>query len=230
MGLGFVTALADEARSLAFPDGDHAFNRGHHVEVAGVGIENATRAACKLLDQGVDGLVSWGTAGALDPRLQPGALVIYDTVRTISGDSYACDPSWRAKLARALSPLNPIDGSGFTSEHALATAVEKTAIREQFDCVALDMESAAVGKHAIAAGIPFAAVRVIVDPVDFDIPRAALAALGPDGEPRAWPVVRSLIRRPHELPALLKLARWYRISIASLAVAARALHPDFGTD
>lgn len=228
--IGFITALADEARSLNLSDNENSANRGHLVEVAGVGIKNASQATIRLLDRGVEGLVSWGTAGALDPSLRPGSLVIYDTVRTISGSDYPCDPAWRVELIRALGALNPIDGSGFTSEHALATTAEKAKIGEQFDCVALDMESAAVGSHASAAGVPYVAIRVIVDPVDFDLPQAALNGLASRGEPSMWPVIRGLIRRPHELPALLKLARCYQTALANLAMTANSLRPNFGMD
>lgn len=228
MRLGFVTALADEARTLRIPNDENVVNPDHYVEVAGVGMENANRASLRLLEHQVEGLISWGTAGALDPNLRPGSLVIYDATYTLSGDRYPCDPTWRARLALALSALNPIERSGFTTEHAIASAIEKDAIREQFDCAALDMESAVVGAHASAAGIPFVAIRVVVDPVEFDVPNAAINALAHGGEPRMWPVVRSLIRQPHELPAMLKLARWYRKSLATLASAAKALQPDFG--
>ena len=230
MRLGFVTALGDEARTLPFSDNENALNAGHDIEVAGVGMPNASLACTRLLERGAEGLISWGTAGALDPRLRPGSLVIYEAAHTVAGDTYRCDPNWRAKLVVALGELNPLEAAGFTAEHALASSLEKGAIRERFGCAALDMESAAVGAQASAAGVPFVAVRVIVDPVDFNIPRAALSALTDGGEPRAWPVIRGLMRRPHELPALLKLARWYRISLASLTLAANALQPNFGAN
>ncbi len=228
--IGFITALADEARTLKLSGNKNSGNRKHHVEVAGVGVENASQATKRLIDRGVEGLVSWGTAGALDPCLRPGSLVIYNTVHTISGGNYPCDPAWRAELTRALSALNPIDGSGFTSDHTLATAAEKASIGEQFGCVALDMESAAIGSLASDAGVPYVAIRVIVDPIDFDLPQAALDALATEREPRVWPVIRGLIRRPYELPTLLKLAWWYRTALASLSAAANSLRPNFGMD
>ncbi len=229
MRLGFVTALADEARTLQFSDKDNAANARHDIEVAGVGIQNASQAATRLLDRGAEGLVSWGTAGALEPQLRPGTLLIYSAAHDISGSAYICDPTWRDKLSLALGALNPLEATGFTTEQAIASSIEKGAIRQRFGCAAVDMESAAVGAQANAAGAPFVAVRVIVDPANFDIPSSAIGALADNGEPRAWPVIRGLIRRPQELPALLKLARWYRISLTSLSRAANALQPDFGT-
>lgn len=227
MRIGFVTALVEEAQTLALT-GDPEF--GHLVEIAGAGVENAVRASHRLIAQGVDGLVSWGTAGALDPCHQPGALVLYEAAVVASGLRRECDKTWSAALMRSLSALDATTEIGFTTPRAVAAAADKAKIRAQFNCAVVDMESAAVGECAAAADIPFVVVRTIVDPSDFDLPRAALRVLEHGGQPRIWPAVRALMRRPQELPALLKLSRWYRLALARLRLAACALHPDFGTD
>jgi len=220
--------LADEAQTLPLRRND-----GHAeqlVEIGGIGIDNAGQAAQRLLDKGVDGLISWGTAGALDPQHKPGALIIYDGAVGMDGTRYECDEAWCATLVRSLRPLNAVVGTGFTAEHAASTALAKAAIRERFDCAAIDMESSAIAASAYTAGIPFVALRVIVDPAEFDIPRAALRALEHGGEPRALPVALELMRRPQELPACLKLARWYRAALARLRLAAQALQPAYGME
>lgn len=226
MRLGFVTALTDEARTLGAAYDDRA--SGHLVEIAGPGVDNAARAARHLVDRDVDGLVSWGTAGALNPDHRPGALIVYDAAVSAAGLRYACDEAWYKALAHSLNALDPTIGTGLTAEHAIAAAVEKAALGERFGCAAIDMESSAVGECAAAAGIPFAALRAVVDPLDFDIPRAALLALEHGGQPRILPVLGALLHRPQATPALLKLARWYRLSLARLRLAAHALEPDFG--
>lgn len=68
MRIGFVTALVEEAQTLALT-GDPEF--GHLVEIAGAGVENAVRASHRLIAQGVDGLVSWGTAARWIPAINP---------------------------------------------------------------------------------------------------------------------------------------------------------------
>ena len=227
MRLGFVTALASEARTLAFSDNGKDLELERDVEIAGVGTKNASQASMRLLERGAEGLISWGTAGALDDQLRPGSVVIYNDVHTITGDVYRCNAEWRAQLFLALSALEPIKGSGFTADRAVANSHEKIAIQNRFGCVALDMESAAVGAQANAENVPFVAVRVIVDPLYFDIPQAAICALSYDGNPRTWPVIRRLTQRPQELPSLLKLVRWYRIALRTLTLAAETLQPNF---
>ena len=65
-------------------------------------------------------------------------------------------------------------------------------------------------------GLPFAVLRVICDPAERDLPPAALAALDASGAIGLARVVRSVIGRPGQLPALLRLA-------ADAAAARRAL-------
>ncbi len=55
-------------------------------------------------------------------------------------------------------------------------------------------------------GLPFAACRVIIDPVDRALPPAALIDLRPDGTPDVPRVLRSVLRNPCQVPALLRVA------------------------
>jgi hypothetical protein len=56
---------------------------------------------------------------------------------------------------------------------------------------------------AEAHGLPFAACGVIIDPAHRVLPPAALVNLRPDGTPDIAAVLRSVIRQPYQLPALL---------------------------
>ncbi len=69
----------------------------------------------------------------------------------------------------------------------------------------------AVGSSASAslAVWPWFAVcscRVIIDPVDRALPPAALIDLRPDGTPDVSRVLRSVLRNPCQVPALLRVA------------------------
>jgi nucleoside phosphorylase len=224
--IGFVTALNDEARTLTIPEGVDTYR----VEICGMGLRNAARAADHLIAQGVDTIFSWGTAGGIDPVHEPGTLVVYDTVVAPDGTRLGCDERLAAALMHKMAGLQAIRGIGCSVERALTSAVEKSVLAGESGGIAVDMESAAVAEHAAAAGLHFAAVRVIADPGDFDIPAAAVAAFAHGGQPRALAVLKALARRPRETGALLRLARCYRLSLAKLRLAARVLHPDFGTD
>ena len=68
-------------------------------------------------------------------------------------------------------------------------------------------------------GLPFAVLRVVLDPAHRTIPPSALAGAREDGETDPLAVVRALMKRPGDLPGLLRLAEDTRR-------ASRALTPQ----
>jgi hypothetical protein len=68
------------------------------------------------------------------------------------------------------------------------------------------MESHSVAIVAAKHGIPMAAIRVITDPAMRTLPKAALAAMRPDGTTDVTAMIGSLIRSPGQLPAVLRTA------------------------
>lgn len=219
--------MADEARTLNAAVSRDGNPYGHEIIVTGIGPANAAAGAKRLLAGRVDALVSWGTAGALTADLAPGKLLVYTDALDSTGARQQCDPTWQRDITHALRTLGARTGSGYTSAHAIADPAEKAAIHAATRCVAVDMESTAIGAAAAAAGVRFIAVRAIVDPAGFAIPRVALDAIATDGTTRPWSVVTSLAQSPGDLPALLRLARWHRAALATLQHAAMLLRPAF---
>jgi len=78
--VGIVAALAAEARTLGRAVPPHEqfalLPDGSLLAVSGMGFEAAERDARALIDAGCNALVSWGLAGALDPRVTPGTVVV----------------------------------------------------------------------------------------------------------------------------------------------------------
>jgi adenosylhomocysteine nucleosidase len=212
---GVIAALPAEATSCRLPAAQWA------LLCSGAGPEAALRSAQQLLlERGVAGLISWGTAGALAPHLKTGSLVLYGRcVDAASGESFATDPALRAQLYTCLRALHPVSGDGLTSQYPVSDRAHKQALGAEFSCVAVDMESAAIAALAHAHQVPFIAIRAIVDPAHCTLPRSALAALE-DPTHAVTRVMRALIRRPWELGALLKLAWWYGRALRQLRAAA----------
>ncbi|HKM64762.1 MAG TPA: hypothetical protein VJY39_19970 [Acidisphaera sp.] len=162
----------------------------------------ARRAAEGLVRSGVDALVSFGLAGGLDPALAPGALVIPEAVRLATGETLPADP---ALIARFGGPTHKLM---LAAEAPVADAADKTVLFAHTGAVAVDLESGAVAEVARSRGLPWAVVRVVCDPAGRDLPRAALAALDPSGGGIAgMRVLAWVLRRPGQVPALLRLAR-----------------------
>lgn len=170
--------------------------------------DRAGKVINDLIASGADRLISFGVAGGLDPRLAPGDLIIADEVLGPDGTFYPTDRAWRNTVVGEIKGKAPyVVGRVAGVDRPLLSAADKSDFREKTLAVAIDMESHHVALAAATAGLPMLAVRAIADPASQSIPEGALAGLDPDGRTRALPVLRALLRRPGDLPALLALAR-----------------------
>jgi hopanoid-associated phosphorylase len=211
-----VCGLAAEAR-LARRAGLGAVAAGGDAEL--------TAAQLKpLLAQGAAGLVSFGICGGLDPALAPGTVLLPRAVRTAGGARYPVDPAWHRALLAALrdAAIPTREGESLGTSGISATAAAKAESFRALGVSAVDMESHHAAAIAEAAGMPFLVLRAVADPAARDLPPAALIGLDGEGRPRLAAVLRSLLRSPGQLPALLRLARETRIALAALERAAEA--------
>jgi adenosylhomocysteine nucleosidase len=105
--------------------------------------------------------------------------------------------------------------------------LDKTSAWARTQCVAADMESAAVAAVARRNGLPFIALRAVADPVDFSLPQAALVSMGKDGRLKPWKLALSLWRQPGQIRPLRELAGHSAAAKEALRKAARAAGADF---
>lgn len=227
--LGIVVALPEEARPLL---GRRALvglvekleaNSEVLVAVGGLGAERAARAALRLADAGCASLLSWGTAGGLDTQLKPGTLVLPPEVVDETGQRHAVDAHWHARLIAELARVAALVTGRLLSVRApLLSAAAKQAAQRSSGACAVDMESAAIATVAAERELPFAAVRVIVDAAGLDLPHAVQAALREDGRVHASALAGALLRRPADIPRLLRLARDFAAAKARLGEIASA--------
>jgi len=110
----------------------------------------------------------------------------------------------------------------------LADRRRKASLGTETGAVAVDMESHVVARLAAQHGVPFAAVRIISDPVERSLPPAALVGMRSDGKADIPAVLRSLWRKPLQLPPLLQTAMDARLAFASLKQCRPSLGEDFG--
>jgi len=164
---------------------------------------NLRTALEDAIARGASGIISFGIAGGLAPDLAPGAWVVASGV-VAAHKRYPTDRDWARRLLQALGCAVHADIAGVDAP--VIEPADKRALRDATTSVAVDMESHIAAEAAQAHGLPFAACRVIIDPAHRALPPAALVNLRPDGTPDVAAVLRSVIRQPRQLPALLRVA------------------------
>lgn len=213
--IGIVVGMRSEARLLP----------GGAIACSGGAPERAYELTKRMLDGGVAGVLSFGIAGALDPRLRSGSLVVGNEVE-VGASILRADEGWTHRLSHAL-PQASI-GLILGGEEVAATPAAKQALHRQSGAVAVDLESGAVAEACLSAGRPFAVLRAIADPAERGIPLLATAGLGADGSTRPLAVACGLLRRPQDLPALVRLGLETRAALSALGAAVAILGVTLG--
>jgi hypothetical protein len=177
-----------------------------------VGVEALARA----LGDGASGVLSFGLCGGLDPALAPGDLIVGTKVGAV-----AVDADWLARLTRALpgAALGGIAGS----DAIVGSASAKAALRSTTRAIAADMESHRAAEIAHRAGVPFAILRAVSDGAGESLPICAQMGFRADGSVDVGAVIRGLIARPSEFPALMRTAHNAGKAMTALAEAAKTL-------
>ena len=142
----------------------------------GIGSKQAIRAVTLLTDWfEVKALFSIGYAGAVDPALKAGDLLLPGAVVRLEGleekETFEADPALH-KIALSISGLGlPGACRIATTDRFIPETERKREIFEKTRASAIEMESSAIAAAASKSGIPVAFVRAISDEADFDLSR-----------------------------------------------------------
>jgi len=234
--VGIVCAMKSEAScimNLRFPLYKLA-RPGENTRLClcGVGTNMAADAASLLHKYGVDALVSFGVAAALDPSLTPGDLVLPETILTedkIGAGAEAevnrlVNQTWRNRIQRQLSSqLTIVGGILVTSQVPLTSREAKLELGKATGACAMDMESGDVAEVAAKAGLPFIAIRVIIDPVEFSPPEALLSVVYPDGSVQLFQFLSLLLNRSVDIKTVFHLALAMQAARTTLLAVVKTL-------
>lgn len=154
-------------------------------------------------------LLSFGVAGALTPSLRPGAIVVDG------------DPAMAALLHAALPKADR--GLVTGSDRIVGSRDAKAVLAARTGALAVDMETHIARRVAARHRLPFGVVRAISDGCDESLPPAALVGMRPDGGIALGAVLLSLVRKPAQLPALMRTGRQATLAFRALDEAADAL-------
>jgi len=171
--------------------------RAHEVLLAanGVGWDRAGAAVDAARDFRPDAVITTGFCGALDPKMQPGEVVVGTAVMG-RGRNFAASP---------VEGPAPHKGIVCSIDHVAGGSAEKRKLRESGGC-AVEMEAAGVAEKAEILGLPLICVRAITDRADEEMANDFNAALRADGHFDTIILLRGALRRPAiRLPELVRL-------------------------
>lgn len=211
-----VAGLAREARLAVVPDAASIVSGGDPQLLA--------RRLAAVDSAGVDGVLSFGLAGGLDPGLRPGDLVV-GTAAIAEQARFDASDRLTDQLRKAIrsAGLPASDGVFAGVDAPVLTPAAKAALRAKSGARAVDMESHVAGRWAADHGLPFAILRAVGDPAERALPTLAARALTPDGEVALGRVLAGLARAPGDLGALLAAGRDSRSAFLTLEKAGLAL-------
>ena len=222
---GLARRLSEREREMI---GGHPVVRGRcggaDVLVCRTGIgervEGAMRAVLERYE--ASSVISVGGAGALDPHLRAGDLLLCETV--VSGP----DPQAPAVLsdarlleaaasAVARAGLGARRGRSLTVDEIVGDPAAKAGLRLSSGAEIVEMEGYRAGLMAGEKGLPFLAARAVLDEAADPLPELP-GVVAPDGTERMWAVLPYLVAHPQRLPLLLRLARSQRRAMEALGL------------
>jgi hypothetical protein len=213
-----LSAVALEARAIALawglkcPEpGRPARSTGHApiIEIHLIGIR-ARQLPGEPGEAPVAAIIMAGLAGALDPALEIGDLVIDD-----------CPADF-------IPPISHRVGRIVCSDALVTTPADKQRLRDETGALAVDMESAAARALAQAMKVPFIHIRGISDTAAESLDPAIMHLVDGFGRPRPMSVAGTLLRRPRLVPQLAQLGRNAKIAAANLAAGVAAMVKQIG--
>lgn len=181
--------------------------KGRHVVLieAGVGPLAAARGTQALLaGHRPAWVISAGLSGALDPRLKQGDIVMADSITDGEGHRLSIDFKISPEAVAATPGLHV--GRLLTVDRIVRSPEEKRTLGQQHECLAVDMESWAVGEVCRQAKTKFMAVRIVSDAVDRELPAdIERLARQKTHAARLGAAAGAIFRRPASLKDMLKL-------------------------
>ena len=178
----------------------------------GIGKVNAAALTQLFVMQGVTRVIFTGVAGAVDPALKVGDLVVstdalqHDLNVTALGYELGQVPgeplAWQADerlrdlalaAAQKLEEVKTLSGRVVSGDQFIANADKVAQLRETFDAACAEMEGAAVAQVCAKADVPFVIIRSISDTADHEA-EVNFREFTPLAAKRAKRVVRGMLQ------------------------------------
>lgn len=237
MKIGIITAMPDETKAVlksaerrtrSTTSGRsicHCQIAGHDIVLAesGMGLLNAGWGAMSTSRETPDLLISAGFGGAVLPGLAVGDVVAAEQVMQFHDSVFEQTEVGFFGLNSAADQLSFNRGCFISCDLILNKRSLAGQLPEGTRNPLVEMESAAVARVAASLGIPFLGIRVVSDPWDEELGFTMDEFCDDAMRIRPARVLATIIKRPHIVPQLIRLARNSRVAAKSLAKAMNAL-------
>jgi nucleoside phosphorylase len=188
------------------------------VVETGVGASAMGRALRWVFDnpQCVDQVIVAGFSGALQPGLSVGDLIWATEIINPDGNR------WPVRGSIVSTIRNAKAGKVLTVPELVGDPERKRLLGQQFQALAVDMETEAVAHHCHEHGVPLACLRVISDDWNTALsPR--LVGLLKKGQVAPLRLLGAVMRQPGLLLELLRLGRHTHFAARRLAEGLKCL-------
>ncbi len=152
---------------------------------SGVGKQRADDAVLQVIDRFQPrALISTGYAGAVQPELNVGDLVIADAILEAKEKvKYFPDQDWLGRARNIPCPdgVKMVVGGLLTVNTVIHDSATKRELGKSYSVQAVEMETSAIARVAEEQGLPLLSVRVISDRLDQELLDSS-SFLGSDGE------------------------------------------------
>lgn len=191
------------------------------VLLSGMGRTRAQEGTSWLVrQQAPAAIISIGFAGATQPGLPTGTVLLGTSLAHLEGPPIEWDPSAlgqrfystptllsRARQAVEVGGIDFRQGPLITAPILAKSPGLKRWLGARVDAIGVDLESYWVALSAHVAGVPFMAVRVILDRSDMLLPDVVSEIPNtPDGG-RVRPILKHIARNPRRLVGLAQLGQ-----------------------
>ena len=169
------------------------------VEQIGIRGRNLRHVLPKYAHSRITGVITAGLAGALDPNLGIGDVVI---------DSAAKDADRVVEFINAMSGGTRVHkGPIHTSKALVSTVEEKKLLSAQNHCLAVEMEAQYVRSFAEHRKLPWLSVRAISDSAVDAIPQQVVRFVDRKGNVNPFGVTMGLAMNPMLIPQVVRLGK-----------------------